>query len=54
MSYQLVAEAATYTTNTSYEHPRHQRNSNPRSQRWSCRRPTSLTARTTVSAHCHI
>jgi len=41
MSYQLVAEAATFRANTSYEHPCPQRNSNPRSQRWSCRRPTS-------------
>ena len=43
-SYQLVTMAATYTTNTTDEHPCTQRDSNPRPQQASVRRPRPKTA----------
>ena len=44
-SYQLVTMAATYTTNTTDEHPCIQRDSNPRPQQASARTPRPKTAR---------
>jgi hypothetical protein len=46
----LVAEAFAYTTTTTDEHPYPQRDSNPRSQQSSGRRPTPQTVRLTQSA----